>query len=129
MVARPVAEVEAVNPWWSLVAPLVALVGSVLIYRASRKDTDKNGEGGFRDDLLQRIEQQDRRIVELERRVEERDRKISELQTDIGQMQADLRHQRDVNADQLAHITVLTDWGINAPGGPPRTPPHWRQVQ
>ena len=116
------AKLETVSDWVQLGAIVVPVVGSLFLWLSSRRQTDKTGEAEFRDDYLARLR-------ELESRADAKDSTINQLRQEVSDLKDEIRRLKELAADQAAHITVLTDWGINAPGGPPRTPPHWRQVQ
>jgi hypothetical protein len=78
-----VAEVEALtNPWWSLAGPVVGALGALGLYLSSRRGQDKTGEGGFRADLMKRIDQLEAGQRKDAETIEKQDARIDELLTE-----------------------------------------------
>lgn len=104
-------EVEPSNPLVSFLGPVIGLAIAGGGWLLTRRGQDKTGADAFRDDLLERIAQ-------LEKKAEASDAKAVTTQTRLDRLQTE--------NDRLWHrLAVITEWGINAPGSPPRVPPEW----
>ena len=95
----------------AVVAAVMPVVAGIVIacvgFFSSRSNTSQTGANEFREDLIVRLAAVEAKFE----RAEERARL------------ADAR-----NADQSAHIVVLTQWGMYSTEAAPRTPPPWRQA-
>lgn len=76
------AEVETLSPWWSLAGPVGGLIGGVLLWLSARRGQDKTGEGGFRADLMKRIDQLEVGQRKDAETIEKQEQRIDELLTE-----------------------------------------------
>lgn len=100
----------------TVVAALFALVSSILIaafsMRSGKGQLANSASDSFRDDLLERVEQQDQKIARQDEKIERQDARIERLLSENGELKA--------------HIVVLTQWGKWSDQPIPREPPPWR---
>lgn len=106
-----------------IIAALCAAIGTVLVAfistRGSRGQLVSAASDNFRDDLLERISQQDAKLEVQDQKIEARDQKIDRLELRVDALQSE-------NGELRAHIVVLTQWGKYSEQPTPREPPPWR---
>lgn len=101
------AEVETLNPWLGLAGPILGAVGGFLLYLSSRRGQDKTGEGGFRGDLLKRIDQLEAEQRKDEARIDQLQTRNDELREENHVLKADNRSLASQVLDLTKRLEVL----------------------
>lgn len=100
----------------TVIAAIFALASAITVgafsMRTGRGQLANAAGDNLRDDLLQRIDQQNERITALEAKGERQELRIDRLQLE--------------NSDLRAHIVVLRQWGMWSDQPIPREPPPWQ---
>lgn len=114
----PVAAVEPIDRWLSVLPYVGAIVTGWLMYRASRKQTGASSESDFRTALITRSRDAEEKADRLEARVEK-------LQEAEGRLEFRLDEVTSENRKLAFQLQLAIVWGQTADGETPRAIPDW----